>query len=247
MFHNNIVTIQANAILVSDAHYNPLRQDFLSFLNAILRTEIQTSQLILMGDIFDFLAGEITYFKKQNQEIIDKINHLANKIEIIYLEGNHDYNLENIFSNVKIITRKSQPLQCAFWDNTKYQSEIKTRKVMLAHGDIYTPKSYDLYTSIIRNSALLKVLNFIDITNWLTKRIDFWLREKNLVHEFTDFEKFAIKRLYKYKYAKADLIIEGHFHQGKSYKTYTNLPAFGIENQYFSFLDKKIIKFQSKN
>lgn len=243
MFHNEILIIKPDAIFISDAHYNPSRKDIIDFLKAILDDKIHTSQLFLMGDIFDFLAGEIDYFKTQNQELISLIDELSSAIEVIFLEGNHDYNLQGLFTKTKIITRNNQPLQCEFWDSTKLQSDKKTRKIMLAHGDIFTPKNYNIYTAIIRNKRLLKFLNFIDFFNWLTKRIDLWLRKKELSCEFKDFNNFAIKRLMKYKYAKADLIIEGHFHQGKSYKNYTNLPAFGIENQYFSFKDKKIFKF----
>lgn len=243
MLLNETIIIKSDAIFVSDAHFNPLRQDLFQFLNSILNGKTKTSQLFLMGDIFDFLAYEIDYFVTQNKEIIDLINTLSKNIEVIYLEGNHDYNLQNIFTNTRIINRTEQPLECEFWDSTKIQSETKTRKIMLAHGDIFTEKSYDLYTIIIRNKTLLKILNFIDFGNWLTKIIDFWLQKKPLVNEFKNFERFAIKRLMNYKYAKADFIIEGHYHQGKSYKNYTNLPAFGIENQYFSFQEKKILKF----
>jgi UDP-2,3-diacylglucosamine hydrolase len=195
-----------------------------------------------MGDIFDFLAGEITYFVTQNQEIIQLINELSQKIDIVYLEGNHDYNLEKVFPNVTIITRDNQPLVCEFWDTSKLESNLKTRKIVLAHGDIFTPFSYNFYTSIIRNKSFLKFLNSIDIANWLTKKVDNWLRNKKLIYEFEDFETFAIKRLLHYKYQKADLILEGHYHQGKSYKHYTNLPAFGISAQFVMFKNNKLIE-----
>lgn len=247
MFHNLNISIKSGAILISDAHYNPNRTELFFFLKSILDGEIKTTQIVLMGDIFDFLASQIDYFTIQNKEMIELLNQLSQTIEIIYLEGNHDYNLKELFSNIKVIPRDNQPVICEFWDETKQYSNKKIRKIILSHGDIFTPKGYNLYTSIIRNSRFLKFLNFIDFKNWLTKKIDFWLRKKDLSEQFEDFEIFAIRRLLLYKTHKSDFIIEGHFHQGKSYKHYTNLPAFGIACEYKVFPNREILHFKRDN
>lgn len=98
-----------------------------------------------MGDMFDFISVESRYFTKMYQESIDIINELSNSIEIIYLEGNHDYNLKSIFPKVKLFSRENQPI------NAKY----KDKTVSLSHGDIYTPFAYNLYCKVIRSHFLL--------------------------------------------------------------------------------------------
>jgi UDP-2,3-diacylglucosamine hydrolase len=237
MSHNSY-TIKDKAVFVADVHFNPNRRGFLDFLADIKNGTLETSQLFLMGDIFDFLAGEIDYFKAQNSELIELINELSKKIEILYFEGNHDYNLASLFPNVKVFKREIQPI--VFNWNEK--------KVALAHGDIFTPKGYDIYTSIIRNHPLLVFLNAIDKNNWLTKKIDFWLRGKNLNHVFSNFIDFAQHRLEIYRNnIDANMVIEGHFHQGQFYedknekRIYINLPSFGVDKSYITIKNKQLL------
>ncbi len=228
MSHNRY-EIKDGAIFVADVHFNPNRDGFLKFLYEIKNGNLQTPQLFLMGDIFDFLAGEIEYFKIQNREVIELINQLSTTTQIFYFEGNHDYNLSKLFPNVQVFQREIQP---ALFD-------WNDKKVALAHGDIFTPFGYNLYTAIIRNHPLLVFLNAIDRNNWLTKKIDFWLRGKDLTHLFSNFKNFAENRLKSYKNnIDANIFIEGHFHQGRFYedkelqKLYLNLPSFGVDKSY---------------
>jgi UDP-2,3-diacylglucosamine hydrolase len=235
MSHNPPI-IKDGALFIADAHFNPDRKEFLRFLKNIENGNLNTTQLFLMGDIFDFLSNEIEYFKFQNKEAIDMINKLSKEIEILYFEGNHDYNLTSLFPNVKVFPRAIQPTIFS-WDN---------KKVTLAHGDIFTPNGYNIYTAIIRNNFLLIFLNFIDKRNWLTKKIDFWLRKKQLHSLFNDFNHFANRRLKYYRNnIDTQIIIEGHFHQGKFYQDkrfnqiYLNLPAFGIDQSYMMIQKKE--------
>ena len=46
-------------ILLGDCHEGMSRKGFWDFLQALEKDEIKTPQLILMGDIFDVLVGEI--------------------------------------------------------------------------------------------------------------------------------------------------------------------------------------------
>jgi UDP-2,3-diacylglucosamine hydrolase len=78
MFHNEI---KEGAIFVADAHINEKRDNFLKFLQSIKEEEIKTSQLFLMGDIFDLLVGNVKYTYKTNQKYIDLINKISKKIK----------------------------------------------------------------------------------------------------------------------------------------------------------------------
>lgn len=237
MSHNRY-EIKNGAIFVADVHFNPNRDEFLQFLYEIKNGNLQTPQLFLMGDIFDFLAGEIEYFKIQNREVIELLNQLSTMTQIFYFEGNHDYNLSKLFPNAKVFPREIQP---ALFD-------WNDKKVALAHGDIFTPFGYNLYTAIIRNHPLLVFLNLIDRNNWLTKKIDFWLRGKNLSHLFSHFDAFAETRLEVYKnHLDTDIVIEGHFHQGRLYenegwkKLYLNLPSFALGSKYLKIKNSELL------
>lgn len=218
------LSIKKGAIFVADSHYNEKNQQFLSLLQKLKSKEIKTSQLFLMGDMFDFISGESKYFIKRNQKLIDIINELSNTIEVIYLEGNHDYNMHTLFSKVKVYKREKQPINATF----------EGKSVSLAHGDIFTPWHYDLYCKIIRNRVLLRFLNMIDYNNFISKKIYYALQKKNICSKMKSFEEFALRRLINYK---SSIVIEGHFHQGKSYnkedkQLYVNIPSLCCSNQY---------------
>ena len=176
-----------------------------------------------MGDIFDFILCESRYFVQKNHVVIDTINALSQQMEIIYLEGNHDFNMESLFTHVKVIKRAQQPLG-ALWED---------KRVELSHGDIFTPWHYNLFCAIVRNSFLLKLLNFLDIGFWLSKKIDATLQEKSICLTMKDFNAFAEKRVNNYN---SDIIIEGHFHQGKNLmirnQLYINIPSLCCEKKY---------------
>ncbi|QDF28333.1 UDP-2,3-diacylglucosamine diphosphatase [Halarcobacter anaerophilus] len=225
------LNIKSDSVFVADSHYNERKGQFLIFLKKLKSEEIKTSQLFLMGDMFDFISGESRYFIKRNQELIDIINELSKRVEIIYLEGNHDYNMKVLFPDVLVVKRENQPL-CA-----KY----KDKSVQISHGDIFTPWHYDLYCKIIRNHPLLVFLNMIDFGYFISKKIYYTLIEKDICYKMKNFEEFAQRRLKKYS---SDIVIEGHFHQGKIFqkkeRLYVNIPSLCCENRYFRLNDKFI-------
>ena len=229
--------IQKKAIFVADSHYNEKNPEFLIFLKSLLNKEINTTQLFLMGDMFDFISGESHYFINKNRELIDIVNLLSKNMEVIYLEGNHDYNIQNLFPLVKVYKRENQPIKASFENKT----------VNLAHGDIFTPWHYNLFCKIIRNHFLLKFLNSIDFKNFISKKIYYGLQSKSICSKMKNFDSFAKKRLDNYK---SEIVIEGHFHQGKSFEyknqVYINIPSLCCNKKY-TILDDDFIQISIKD
>ena len=228
---NNIYELKDNAILISDVHFNENRQEFEKFLNLIETKQIKTTQIILFGDIFDLLISQIKYTIKVNYKIIQQLDDTAKEIEVIYLEGNHDFNLKPIFKNIKVIPISNQPLLFKF----------KKNQLLFSHGDMNIGLNYKIYLNIIRNRTILFVLNFVDgklLKDKIVKSIFIWLKKKNICKEFDTFNSFITKRLKKFKdLSNIDFIVEGHFHQGKSVKfnnlLYVNIPSFACEKSFF--------------
>ena len=103
--------LKSGAFLIADAHENEQRQGFLKLLKALERGYIQTPQLILMGDIFEILVGEISKTHEFATPYITLLESLATKgVEVLYIEGNHDFNLSQIFKNVKVFSLENQPI-----------------------------------------------------------------------------------------------------------------------------------------
>jgi len=226
------LNLQDNAIFVADSHYNLKNKEFLIFLEQLDSKKIECSQLILMGDNFDFLSGESKYFIKQNEVLIQLLNKLSLNIEIFYLEGNHDYNLQKLFPHIQVLKREEQPLLGKYKDKT----------LALSHGDNFINWQYDLYCSVIRNPILLKFLNMIDFGNFISKKIDSSLLGKNICHKMKDFNLLAEKRINNYK---SDIIIEGHYHQGSTFefkdKKYVNIPSLCCDKKYIKIINYEFI------
>jgi UDP-2,3-diacylglucosamine hydrolase len=161
---------------------------------------------------------------------------------VIYLEGNHDFNLVEIFPNAKVFAISSQPVACS----------MNSKKVLLSHGDIESTFGYKIYTSIIRNPLTLYLLKILDslCNHAILRRLDLYLGKKNDCKEFVGLESFISDRL-DAKFS-CDYFIEGHFHQNRTIKLknfiYINLAAFACNQRYFivelnngmQFLQEKI-------
>lgn len=228
------LSIQNEAIFVADSHYNEKNKDFLLFLKKIESKEILCSQLFLMGDMIDFISGESKYFIKKNIEVIELLNKLSKELQIVYLEGNHDYNLKSIFPNIKIIKRENQPLLAKLENN---------QTISLAHGDNFINWKYDLYCKIIRNTLFLKFLNLIDINYFISRKIENSLLSKNICHKMNNFKEIVERRIKNYN---TDIVIEGHYHQGDIYninnKKYINIPSLCCQKEYTKLKDLKFEK-----
>ena len=225
MSHN--IEILEGAFIVSDAHYSHQRPELLDFIKDIHSKKLCPTQLILMGDVFDALFGGVVYTQKVNQEAVKLLNEISLDIEVIYLEGNHDFNLEKIFQNTKVFSISQQPVTCQY----------NEKKVLLAHGDIESDLGYKIYTSIIRNPVVLFILTLVDSISkhYILKKLDAYLSKKDDCKEFTGFKNFILKRL-EHKYT-CDYFVEGHFHQNKTIEyddfVYINLGAFACNQRYF--------------
>lgn len=240
MSHN--IELKEGGVIISDAHYSSLRPELLSLINDIDQRIVPATQLILMGDIFDALFGEVPYTHRKNQEIISLINKISENIEVIYLEGNHDFNLCELFPLAQVFPIQTQPVLCTYSD----------KKVYLAHGDFDGEFLYKSYTKLIRNSSILFVLNLFDtlLNHYILKKLDKYLSKKDDCKEFIGFQKFIQNRI-EDKY-ECDYFIEGHFHQNIALKlqgfSYLNLPAFACNQRYFivkSLQDKQL--FEERN
>ena len=234
--------IKEGAVFLSDAHENSKREGFYLFLKSLQKGDIKTSQLFLMGDMFDLLVGEVDHTKRVYKKYIKLLNELSKDMEIYYFEGNHDYNLSSLFENIKIFPLSKQPVIFGY----------KDKKIALLHGDIYAGLSYKIYSTIIRNSFILKILNKIDLflDNFISKKILKNQKNKNICTEIKNFEDFILKRVKFYKIESIDKICEGHYHQDRRFKfddiEYINFPSFACKGDYYQVLGGEMKRCEGK-
>ena len=222
-----MIELKEGAVFVADVHYHVgIREEFEKFLR-----EFDANELVLMGDIFDLLVGEVEYTIKQNQKIIDLLNELSQKIPIIYIEGNHDFNLKRLFPNILVVPIQEQPLLCTF-DN---------KIIALTHGDKYTQRKYALYAKVIRNKILLFILDKIDklTFNSISKSILQRQKKKKFCKKSKDFEEFAKQKfkIYDITLNRFDLICEGHYHIDREFlllgAKYKFFASFACDGSYY--------------
>ncbi len=234
--------IKEGAVFISDAHDNSKRDGFYRFLQKIDSKEIDTSQLFLMGDMFDLLFGSVAYTVKKHQKEIDLLNRLSKDTEIFYFEGNHDFNLKELFPNIKVFPIEAQPVLFT----------IKDMQLFLSHGDKFGDTVHKLYTQIIRNKTVLKILNFTDMMfgNFISEKLERDLSNKKICTEIENFKDLIEKKLSEYLIDKEAYVVEGHYHQNRSFEfkkvKYINLPSFACNQSYFIVQLSPSIKFSQK-
>lgn len=239
------IVVKSGAIFIADSHENENRENFWHFLCALKSGEIKTSQLFLMGDMFDFLAGECEFFVKFYERYVRAIDELGEEMEIYYFEGNHDFNLAPLFKNVKVYSIGAQPV--------KFASECD-QSVLIAHGDIFLPFVSKYALRFLRVKWFLKTMNFFDkfLKFKFSKQILNKLKRKILDYKIPNFKNLVEAKMRRYNaFYEADVVIEGHYHQGEQYtigkQKYINIPSFACEQSYFVVEYDQNIKFARKS
>ncbi len=231
--------IKEGALFIADAHDSSERAFFFDFL--VYVNQNPPPQLFLMGDMFDLLVGSVDYGVKQYQYYIDLIEEIGHKCEVYYFEGNHDFNLSKLFKHVHIIPIEEQPLLCQLPSG---------KSCLLLHGDKYGSFVHRCYTSIIRNSAVLKVLNGLDVVldGAISKKIQNDQSKKRLCKQIENFTTLMQQKLHFYP--KVDVIAEGHYHQNVDFMVsgthYVNFSSFACNQSYFSVQSSSETEFAQK-
>ncbi len=223
------ITLKPGAWFLADAHYSRFKPRLYDFLSA-LRSEEFPPQLVLMGDIFDLLFGHAPNSIEPNRKMVDLLLRISERVETIYLEGNHDFGLREIFGDaMRIVPRSMQPLMTTFGE----------KRIALHHGDILQGIGYELYTAWIRNRWVDRTLNRID--TWKNGVIIDWLERYNArkrpCYRIGGFEKKMRERMERLRRRwQFDLWIDGHYHQNVRFRfgeiEYINLPAYACDGTY---------------
>lgn len=90
---------------ISDIHLKSANERsgkiLLRFLHSLQAEDVHSTQLFLLGDIFDLWVGDHEVFQKQFEPIILELQKLKNAgMQIFFFEGNHDLHIENFFTKV---------------------------------------------------------------------------------------------------------------------------------------------------
>ena len=171
---NPRLKIRDDAIFIADSHTQKNRDGLIFWLENL--REIP-SQIFLLGDIANMLVGGVKSSLAENERLLLCLKNLAQKTQIFYFEGNHDFNVSAAFeagfaldwearftanlgaganlktdANLIVVKRASQPLLADF----------AGKAVLLAHGDLFLDLRYEIYIKILTSRFALKCLAWLD-------------------------------------------------------------------------------------
>jgi UDP-2,3-diacylglucosamine pyrophosphatase LpxH len=169
-------------VVVSDTHFgdtkHPIYQIVLpAFIEQMLVLKPHT--IVFLGDIFDFIAGNMPYF-------IDKYTHFFKGIQTleqagvrcIFVEGNHDFACKYLPYFSHIFTDK---IELTLQDGASWYLE---------HGDLWrAPWHYYIYRSIVKSWFFIGLTTrvftgkFIDtVCLWLAKHSRHYSSQKSITN-----------------------------------------------------------------
>lgn len=136
-------------IIISDAHLNDGYELKAKLLIRFMEKEvIHHETLYILGDFFDVWPGTNAYLVKKYKPVIHTLRQLCEEgIEIIYLEGNHDFRLGSFFS---------EELGIKVYPNFLSETWMD-KKVILTHGDWANRKDHS--QQILRKFLRLSIVH----------------------------------------------------------------------------------------
>jgi UDP-2,3-diacylglucosamine pyrophosphatase LpxH len=157
------VEVQAmlDAVVISDIHLgsdNCQAKYLTHFLASIRRKKRRTKQLILNGDVFDSI--DFRRLKKHHWKILSELRRLADEIEVVWINGNHDGPAE--------IVSHLLGVRCA----DEMIVESGGRKILFLHGHRFD-----------------EFISRYPVITWIADRAYHWLQKLDKSHYFAKLAK----------------------------------------------------------
>lgn len=200
---------QAIALFVSDVHLQPAMpgttQAFIDFLH---RHASKAQQLYLLGDLFEYWAGDDDIVSPYNQRIAEAIKAVSDAgVAVFWLGGNRDFLIGESFAGATGITLLSEP----------FITEIAGHRIVLAHGDAQCTDDlgYMAFRAQVRDKAWQR--NFLAMPLTQRKEIIDRMRmgsreaQRGKSYEIMDVNPSAIASLFAL--TEATVMIHGHTHR----------------------------------
>lgn len=141
---NNIGNDQPHSLFISDLHLCASRpaitQAFLNFLKTDAK---QAEKLFILGDLFEYWAGDDDLYHPDHQNIIQALKTLYQHTAIYFIHGNRDFLIGKAFSQATGATILSDPSEL----------DLYGHRVLLSHGDALCTDDveYQAFKKLVRN------------------------------------------------------------------------------------------------
>ena len=196
---NDTLEIDDTTIIISDLHLSSdicqakLLDEFLAHIDE------RCNRLIINGDLIDSL--DFNRLKKKHWKILSDLRKLSNKIEVIWVEGNHDIGASEIFSHLLGI---SVVQKCTFVSEEK--------RVIVMHGHTLDTFWDDNPWLTLIGDYIYRWLQWIDPTHKWAR-----LAKYQSKHYLRCMDIMREKALKIAKEENANIICLGHSHSEEAY------------------------------
>lgn len=196
-------------VFIADAHLTcETDENYRLLLNFLAELPGNTDTLFILGDLFEFWIGYPEVRFTHYLPVLEQLRRLhEKKVEIVYLEGNHDFHMGPFFQETLKARVFSGP---AIFD-------LDGKKVYLCHGDQVNKADYGyrLLRFLLHNQAIGAVIPLVPpaVASFIAKWMGRASKENHHVRRIKwDYNailrEFAAAR-FKEGY---DVVIIGHFH-----------------------------------
>jgi UDP-2,3-diacylglucosamine pyrophosphatase LpxH len=148
-----------DAVILSDLHLgsgNCQARSVCELLHRIVEGEMDTARLILNGDVFDSI--DFRRLTRHHWKVLSLIRKLSDRIEIIWLAGNHDGSAEIIFHLLGVTVGE------------EYVLESGPERLLILHGHVFD-EFIDAHPCITwLADQVYRVLQWLDRTHSFAKR-----------------------------------------------------------------------------
>lgn len=135
------------ALFISDLHLQAsLPNTTQAFFHFLSEKAIHTQQLFLLGDIFEYWAGDDDMVTPYHQEIVSAIRAISDRgIAVFWIAGNRDFLVSTQFAEAAKLTILDDP----------YILHYQDKRFILSHGDALCTddKAYMAFRQQVRNPA----------------------------------------------------------------------------------------------
>ena len=140
-----IVAAAMRKIFIADAHLRqPTDENYRLLLSFLATLPGTADTLYILGDLFEFWVGYPRLVFPQYAPLIEQLRQLqAAGVDLVYFEGNHDFNLGPVFTD---------DLQARVYPDPA-ELMVDGRRLFVCHGDQMNPRDhgYRLLRAILRS------------------------------------------------------------------------------------------------
>ncbi|MBI5560665.1 MAG: UDP-2,3-diacylglucosamine diphosphatase [Deltaproteobacteria bacterium] len=223
------------AVFIADAHIrgldDPNQKTLCEFLDSFYNDT--PDKVIVLGDLMDFWTGfnDVVYY--HYLPLLSALSRLGGKgVEIIYLEGNHDFSMGKFFTDV--VRARVYPGAC--------ELALDGKRIFLCHGDMVDMRpGYRILRGLLR-SVFFKTLTKILPPSVIWKAAALFsetskaLRYEGIERELKKFASTKVLEGY-------DMAVFGHSHipaldteeSGKGTGGYANPGSFSADRSYLVY------------